>query len=132
MRRMSLMGLWAVMGLAIAGCGGGGGTGGAPSQLVGTWELRQQSDDGGETFDNVNSNNRFQFTYNTDFTWSDSAGDSGTWSTNGGRLTVTQSNNEPTEFYLWRLESNADVLRITGSDFQGTATQRVSLYVRVN
>lgn len=131
MRRFGLLSSLAILALAIVGCGGGGGTGGPSSSLVGTWELRQQSDDGGETFDNVNNN--FRFTFNADGTWSDTNGDSGNWSTNGGLLTVSHNNlNDPTEYFIWRLESNATVLRITIADFQGTATEDISLYSKIN
>jgi len=130
MRRMALLGLLAALTVVINGCGGGGGTGGPSTSLVGTWELRQQSDDGGDTFDNVNNN--FRFTFNTDGTWSDTNGDSGNWSTNGGLLTVTHSDFTATEYFIWRLENNATVLRITESDFQGAAGEDISLYAKIN
>ncbi len=129
MRRTGFMSLMAMVGLALAGCGSSDGTGGPASSLVGTWELVQKSDDGGTTFDDVS--NDFTFTFNTDGTWSDSDGDGGTWTTSGGLVTVSHTDGSSTEYFIWRLESNGGVLRLTIANFQGTATQDISLYAKI-
>ncbi|MCC7493041.1 MAG: hypothetical protein IT204_11855 [Fimbriimonadaceae bacterium] len=114
--------------LALAGCGGGGGGGDIRSRMAGTWILRAQSDDSGVTYDEVT--NGFTFTLYSDGDWSDSTGDSGTWSIWGDEIRVDHSNTDPDEQLPFRLEDGDDQLRIFVPNDANTAWERISVYRR--
>lgn len=118
----------ALAALWLVGCGGGGGGPSLTSRLTGTWELRQQSTNGGQSFTDVT--NGFRFTFNSDGTWNDTDGQSGTWQLQGSLLVVSQAGTANL-YAAFSLENLDDTLRLTFTDSNGTATGHVSLYQRV-
>ncbi|NUQ00127.1 MAG: hypothetical protein HUU35_09770 [Armatimonadetes bacterium] len=116
----------------VTGCGGddGGGFGGYLSRLVGVWELRYQSTDNGQTYDEVD--NDFEVALNGDQTWNDTDGDAGTWRVQGSQLVIEHDDLSATEYLYFQLEDNDQLLRLFVTDDNGNTNERISLYRRVD
>lgn len=118
-----------LVGLTVSGCGGSGGGVSLAQRLRGTWELRQRSTDGGNTFTTIT--NGFRFTLNRDGTWTDTDGASGTWQLDGDRFTTFEPG-QPTLYALIELSDGDKQLRFSYTDANWRLNRRVSIYRRMN
>lgn len=101
MKRVVLGMMVVALAVGLAGCSGDGLGGGTSYRelIIGTWRLREQRDPGETTFTPVSESNTYAVTFNENFTWIDSTGDTGDWQLSNRRLlTYSNSPGDPDAF----------------------------------